>query len=319
MTIAQGGSPRRASRLATGRAWRAVRCGTAGTYPRLTLKTPVDGGTVGRTNELHFRVLGPLEVAADGRQLPLGGTKQRAVLALLLLHANEVVSADRLIDDLWGESPPDSAANMLQGYVSHLRKTLEPGHGRGEHELIVSRAPGYVLQLRDDQLDARRFEQLAAEGRRLLADREADTAAERLRAALGLWHGGALDDLAYEAFATAEIDRLEELRLQALEDRLDADLVLGRHSELVAELQELVNRHPLRERLRAQLMVCLYRCGRQAEALAVYRDARRVPTVELGIDPGPGLRELHQAILRQDPALGTPAPPPEPVRSEERR
>jgi len=245
--------------------------------------------------------------------LPLGGAKQRAVLALLLLHANEVVSTDRLIDELWGDSPPESAANMLQGYVSHLRKALEPGRGRGEHELIVSRVPGYVLQIRPDQLDAERFERLSTEGRRLLADREADAAAKRLRAALALWRGGALDDLAYEAFARADIDRLEELRLQTLEDRIDADLALGRHGALVAELRELVDRHPLRERLRAQLMAALYRYGRQAEALAVYRDARRVLLDELGVEPGPALRGLEQAILRQDPALGAPAPPPAPL------
>jgi DNA-binding SARP family transcriptional activator len=251
--------------------------------------------------------------------LPLGGAKQRAVLALLILHANEVVSADRLIDELWGDSPPDSAANMLQGYVSHLRKTLEPGRGRGEHELLVSRAPGYMLQIPSDQLDAERFERLATEGRRLLTDREAGAAAERLRAALALWRGGALDDLAYEAFARADIDRLEELRLQTLEDRIDADLALGRHDDLVPELREFVDRYPLRERLRGQLMAALYRCGRQAEALEVYRDARRSLLDELGVEPGPALRELEQAILRQDPELGAPAPPPAPIATRIRR
>ena len=194
------------------------------------------------------------------------------MLALLLLHANEVVSTDRLIDDLWGDSPPESAANMLQGYVSHLRKTLEPGSHRGEHEVLVSRPPGYVLQVRPDQVDAERFERLTSEGRQLLEDGDARAAADRLRAALALWRGGALDDLAYEEFARADIDRLDELRLQTLEDRIDADLALGRHDRLVGELRELVDRHPLRERLRAQLMAALYRCGRQAEALEVYRE-----------------------------------------------
>jgi DNA-binding SARP family transcriptional activator len=264
-------------------------------------------------------VLGPLEVATNGTSLPLGGTKQRAVLALLVLHANEVVSTDRLIDDLWGDTPPESASNMLQGYVSHLRKTLEPGRGRGEHELLVSRVPGYMLQIGSEQLDADRFERLATEGRRLLADRDAEAAAERLRAALALWRGGALDDLAYEAFARADIDRLEELRLQTLEDRIDADLALGRQEALVAELRELVDRHPLRERLRAQLMAALYRCGRQAEALEVYRDARRALLDDLGVEPGPALRELEQAILRQDPSLGAPAPPPVPIATRIRR
>jgi len=283
------------------------------------LKAPRRSATFGHTNDLDFRVLGPLEVAANGTLLPLGGAKQRAVLALLVLHANEVVSADRLIDDLWGESPPESAANMLQGYVSHLRKTLEPGRGRGEHELLVSRVPGYMLRVQGDRLDSVRFERLASEGRRLLATGDGQGAAERLRAALALWRGAALDDLAYEPFTRAEIDRLEDLRLQTLEDRIDADLVLGRHEDLVAELRELVDRHPLRERFRAQLMAALYRSGRQSDALEVYRDARRALTNELGVEPGPALRELQHAILRQDPALGVPEPPPAPAGARARR
>src|SRR5207244_11963682 len=174
-----------------------------------------------------------------------------------------------------------------QGYVADLRKTLGPERGRGEHELLVSRAPGYTLQIRSDQLDAKRFERLATEGRRLLADRDANAAVERLRAALALWRGGALDDLAYEAFARADIDRLEELRLQTLEDRIDADLALGGHEALVAELRELVDRYPLRERLRGQLMAALYRCGRQAEAPEAYREARRHPPDDPGVSAGP--------------------------------
>jgi len=241
------------------------------------------------------------------------------VLALLLLHANEVVSTDRLIDDLWGDSPPESAANMLQGYVSHLRKTLEPGSHRGEDEVLVSRPPGYVLKIQPDQVDAERFERLTGEGRQALNDGDAAAAADRLRAALALWRGGALDDLAYEEFARADIDRLDELRLQTLEDRIDADLALGRHDRLVGELRELVDRHPLRERLRAQLMAAFYRCGRQAEALEVYRDGRRTLRDQLGIEPGPALRELERAILRQDPALGAPASPPVPIAARIRR
>ena len=241
------------------------------------------------------------------------------MLALLLLHANEVVSTDRLINELWGDSPPESAANMLQGYVSHLRKTLEPGRGRGEHEVLVSRTPGYMLQIGADSLDAERFERLAGEGTRLLANGDAEAAAERLRAGLALWRGPALDDLAYEAFAKAEIEQLEELRLRMLEDRIDADLALGRHDALVGELRELVGQHPFRERLRAQLMAALYRCGRQADALEVYRDGRRALLDELGIEPGPALRKLEQAILCQDPALGAPAPPPVPIVTRIRR
>jgi len=241
------------------------------------------------------------------------------VLALLLLRANEVVSRDRLIDELWGDSPPESAANMLQGYISHLRKTLEPGSHRGEHEVLVSRPPGYVLQIRPEQVDAERFERLTGEGRQLLINGDADAAAHRLRAALALWRGGALDDLAYEEFARADIERLDELRLQTLEDRIDADLALGRHNALVGELRELVDRHPSRERLRAQLMTALYRCGRQADALEAYREGRGVLLDELGIEPGPALRELEQAILRQDPALGAAAATPAVVSRLRRR
>ncbi len=273
----------------------------------------------GATNALDFRVLGPLQVAANGSFLPLGGAKQRAVLALLLLHANEVVPLERLIDELWDESPPESAANIVQGYVSHLRKALEPGRGRGEHELLVSRPPGYTLRINSDQFDAQRFARLSDEGHGLLEDGDADGAAERLRSALALWRGPALADLAYERFAQSEVERLEELRLAALEDRIDADLALGRHSALVGELRELIAKHPLRERLRAQLMAALYRCGRQAEALEVYRDGRIASSAELGIEPGPALRELERAILQQDPALGAPPAPPLGVRKQVRR
>jgi DNA-binding SARP family transcriptional activator len=261
------------------------------------------------TDGLDFRVLGPLQVAANDTSLPLGGAKQRAVLAVLLLHANEVVPADRLIDQLWGESPPESAANMLQGYVSHLRKTLEPGRARGEHELLVSRPPGYVLRIGRDQLDAARFRRLKDEGERLLDEGDPRAAAERFRAALALWRGPALADVAYESFAQPGIARLEEARLVALEERIDAELALGRHDALVAELRGLVAEHPLRERLQAQLMVALYRCGRQAEALEVYREGRQALDEELGIEPGPALRALEQAILRQDPELGAVAAP----------
>jgi YVTN family beta-propeller protein len=265
-------------------------------------------------------VLGPLQVAVNGTLLPLGGAKQRAVLALLVLHANEVVAIDRLIDHVWGDSPPESAGNMLQGYVSHLRKTLEPGRARGEHELLVSRPPGYVLQIGEGQLDADRFERLTSEARRLLGVGDPDGAAERLRAGLALWRGPALADLAYEDFARPDVDRLEELRLGALEDRIDADLARGRHDALVGELRELVAEHPLRERFMGQLMATLYRSGRQAEALETYRTGRSALRDELGIEPGPALRELEQAILRQDPALGAPAPlPPLPVVSALRR
>ncbi|HEY2372622.1 MAG TPA: BTAD domain-containing putative transcriptional regulator [Gaiellaceae bacterium] len=256
------------------------------------------------TNGLDFRLLGPLQVAVDGEAVPLGGAKQRAVLALLVLQANEVVPADQLIDALWGEMPPDSAANMLHGYVSHLRKLLEPGHRRGEHELLVSRPPGYALVIPAEQIDANRFFALAARARDAAGD--AAARARLLREALALWRGPALADLMYESFAAGESVRLEEARLAALEDRIDADLELGRHATLVAELQELVTEHPLHERFRAQLMTALYRCGRQAEALETYREARALLNDELGLEPGPALREVERAVLQHDGALGVP-------------
>jgi YVTN family beta-propeller protein len=226
---------------------------------------------------------------------------------------------DRLIDELWGEAPPESAANMLQGYVSRLRKVLEPGRRRGEHEVLVSRPPGYALQIRPDQLDLELFLQLTGEGRRMLDAGEAHAAAERFREALALWRGPALADVAYEPFARPEVERLEELRLAALEDRIDSDLAIGHQEPLVAELRELIATYPLRERLRGQLMVAFYRCGRQAEALEVYREGRRRLTEDLGIEPGPGLRKLEQAILRHDPQLGRVAVPRPPRVSPARR
>ena len=241
----------------------------------------------------EFRILGPLEVLEDGRAAALGGPRQRAVLVVLLTRAGETVPATRLIDDVWAEAPPAAAANVLQGYVSTLRKVL----GR---ERIATRGSGYALALAPgDEIDVRRFEDLVASAE-AAAPAEA---AGRLREALALWRGPALADFAEEPFARPAAARLEELRLHALERRLEADLAAGRHHELVPELQGVVFEHPLRERLRAQLMLALYRSGRQAEALGAYRDARTVLVEELGIDPSPALQELEQAILRQDPAL----------------
>jgi DNA-binding SARP family transcriptional activator len=257
---------------------------------------------------MEFRILGPLEVCDDGRRLALGGARRRALLAMLLLHPNEVVSSDRLIDALWGQRPPDNAAKALQVHVSGLRKLLEPERRPGEpHGVLVTRPPGYLLALAPEQLDLGRFERLRAEAIQALAAGDAAAAVGKLRRALALWRGSPLADLAYEPFAQTEIARLEELRVAALEDRLEAELALGRHSDLVGELEALIAEHPLRERLRAQLMLALYRSGRQAEALAAYRDARRTLVDELGIEPGRSLRELERAILRQDPGLEPPA------------
>src|SRR5436190_9699807 len=244
---------------------------------------------------MEFRILGPLEAVVDGRLVALGGSSQRALLALLLLQANEVVSSDRLVDELWAERPPSSGATALQVRVSQLRKALGPAAER-----LETKPPGYRLRVGRDELDLERFSQLVEE-----ADGAAPgVASERLRQALALWRGPPLADLAYESFAQAAIARIEELRLVALEQRLDADLALGRHADVVPELEALVAGDPLRERFRGQLMVALYRSGRQVEALEAYREARRALTAELALEPGPALQELERAILRQDPELG---------------
>jgi len=260
---------------------------------------------------LEFKLLGPLEVRNRDTVLALGGPKQRALLALLLLHVNEVVSRDRLIDGLWGESSPPSAGHRLETQISRLRKTLVLD-GR-----LATRLGGYVLEVDPMRIDAYRFERLLEEGRRQGAAGRASAAADTLREALSLWRGGALADLAYEPFARLEIERLEELRLAAIEERIDADLVLGGHEAVIAELETLTAQHPLRERLRGQLMLALYRCGRQAEALAVFQQFRRGLAEQLGLDPGPGLQQLELAILRRDPTLDPPdgARAPDPPRA----
>jgi DNA-binding SARP family transcriptional activator len=249
---------------------------------------------------MEFRILGPLEVLERDVAQPLGAAKQRAVLAILILHRGELVSADRLADELWGEHPPATAAKTLQGYISRLRKTL------GE-DLLRTQGRGYVLTLPPGELDLDQFDRLAREGRTALSDGNAATAAERLRDALALWHGPPLADFTYEPFAQAEIARLEETRLASVEDRIDADLGLGRHDQLVAELERLVREYPGRERLRGQLMLSLYRAGRQADALECYRIGRRAMIDELGLEPGRALQDLEAAILGQDPALDPPA------------
>jgi DNA-binding SARP family transcriptional activator len=251
---------------------------------------------------MYFRLLGPLEVSEGERSLALGGVKQRSLLAILLLHANELVTSDRLIDQLWGATPPRTAAKSVQVYVSRLRKLL--GDGR-----LTTRPPGYVLHVEPSEFDLARFEQLAGEARRAAPE----SAARKLREALALWRGPALADLAYESFAQVEVARLEEMRLAVLEQRIDTDLALGRHGELTGELEALVTRFPLRERLRCQLMLALYRSARQAEALKAYRAARRELADELGLEPSEELRRLEHAILCQDPALELPAARPGPA------
>ena len=243
---------------------------------------------------MEFRLLGPLEVVVDGSVVPLAGRRQRALLALLLLQANEVVSADRLVDRLWGETPPKEPLNALQFHVSRLRRVLPPS-------VLVTRAPGYLLRLTDAELDLARFERLtAAAGEAPPAE-----AARLLREALGLWRGPPLADAA--GFLDPERARLEELRLAALEALAEAELAGGNAAAVVGELESLVAQHPFHERLRAQLILALYRSGRQADALAAYREARRLLADELGLEPGPELQRLERAILVQDPALEIPA------------
>src|SRR5213076_1316150 len=245
---------------------------------------------------MEYRILGPLEVADEGEPVPLGRLKERLVLAVLLLHANEFVSRERLIDELWGESPPPTARKAVNVYVSQLRKAL----ARNGHDPITTADGGY-------RLDAARLQQLLATARERAVAGELEAAAELLREALALWRGPALAGLLLESHGREEIAQLDELRLTALMDRIDCDLALGRHDQVLGELHVLVGEHPLRERLRAQLMLALYRAGRQAEALEAYQQAREVLVEELGIEPSPALQRLQKGILAQDPALEAPA------------
>jgi DNA-binding SARP family transcriptional activator len=237
---------------------------------------------------MEFNILGPLEVRDRGRPIELRGRRQKALLALMLLRPGEAVSIDALIDGLWGEQPPRTARAALQNYVAQLRRALGPG-------VLSSRAGGYVLEVASEQVDRGRFERLAAEARAA----DGDERVEKLRQALALWRGPPLSDLAFEPFAADETGRLEELRAAALEDLIDAELAVGAGAELVGELEGLIAEHPFRERMRGQLMLALYRGGRQAEALEAYQETRRTLVEELGIEPSAPLRELEQAILRR--------------------
>src|SRR3954454_15008538 len=251
---------------------------------------------------MEFRLLGPLEVA-DGRgEVPVGGGRRRALLAILLVHRNAVVPADRLIDELWDGDPPASANKALQVHVSQLRKDLGSNGAS-----LRTRAGGYVLEVDPASIDVARFEQHVHEGERARADGRDGDAADRLREGLRLWRGPPLVDFAYAGFAQEEIARLDEMRLTAVEERIDADLALGRHRALVPELDALVQANPLRDRLRGQLMLALYRSGRQAEALEAYRDGRLRSVEEHGLEPGAELRDLESRMLAEDPALAAPA------------
>jgi YVTN family beta-propeller protein len=266
---------------------------------------------------MDFRILGTLEVRDGSRPLMLGGEKQRALLAILLLHRNEVVSADRLIDELWGESPPAGARQTLRAYVSKLRRAMGPNgashavpgasNGTPGEGVLLTKARGYLLQVASGELDLERFAEGTERGRDALVGGKPDEAARLLREALSLWRGAPLAEFTYAPFAQPAIAQLNELHLAAVEERIDADLALGHARELVGELRDLVGHHPLRDRLRVQLMLALYRAGRQAEALEVYQNFRRALSEELGLEPGPGLQQLELAILNRDPGLDLPA------------
>src|ERR1700760_637656 len=264
---------------------------------------------------MRFGILGPLQVISDdGRELALGGRMPRAVLALLLLRANEVVSSDQLVEELWAGAPPASGAKGLHVHVSRLRRALAAGHSDPDGERLVTTAGGYVLRVGPEELDVQRCERLIGEGRSLLAAGRPDQALAALSGAVELWRGDVLADFQYDAFAQGEIARLGELRAAVLEERIAVEMLLGREPQVLGELGRLVRDYPYRERLRGQLMLALYRTGRQAEALAAYRAARSALVDELGIEPSVELRQLHEAILAQDRALlqpdpGQPAPP----------
>ena len=252
---------------------------------------------------MEFRILGPLEVHGESGAVALVAIKPRAVLAVLLLHANEPVSAERLALALWGEDAPAGATKTVHVYVSRLRKAV------GDPAVIETTPAGYRLRVRARELDAERFARGVEAGRRALAAGRPEQGGRLLREALGLWRGPPLAELEFEPFAQAEIARLQELRLEALEARVEADLAMGRHAALIGELQGLLAEHPTRERFAADLMLALYRSGRQAEALEVYHDARRVLVEQVGVEPGPELQRVQQAVLNHDASLELPFAP----------
>jgi len=252
---------------------------------------------------LEFRVLGPVEVCDGGRNLPLGGPKQRGLLADLILNAGTIISTARLIDDLWGDTSPATAGHTVETYIARLRRILRDG---SRPELLLTRPPGYLLDVEPGHVDAFRFGQLVQDGTAAAAQGDHEQASALLRAALALWRGPALTDVADAPFAQAAAKRLTDQHLLALQRRIDADLQLGQAQDLVPELEALVASHPYHEPFHRQLMVALYRSGRQSDALGTYRRARSLLADELGIEPGPDLQRTEQAILRQDPELEQP-------------
>ena len=271
---------------------------------RLGESSPVDSVTVviGRSAMLEFRILGPLEAVRDGRLIPLGGAKQRTLLAALLLRKDQAASTNQLIDELWDQSPPSGARGTVHRYVRRLRTSLQDD-ASGTPKLVLGDAFGYRIDVRLCGFDLHQFDLLAAEGRGALARDDPALAAEKLRAALALWRGRPLDDVPSEPLRSANQALLIEKQLAVLEDRIEADLRLGRQSELIGELPELVRAHPARERLNGQLMLALFRADRQTDALRAYQDTRRLLIEEHGVEPSRGLRELQHAIVNADPAL----------------
>jgi DNA-binding SARP family transcriptional activator len=257
------------------------------------------------STRMEFHILGPLEVRANGELLSLGGPKQRALLAILLLSANRVVSRDRLVEELVGYQSRATVDHNLRVQISRLRKALASG---GAESRLVTKSPGYLLRVEPEELDLDIFERHFSEGRSALESGDAESAAVTLREAESLWRGRPLADLEFEPFVRFDIERLEELHLAAIEERVDAELAMGRHASLVPELERLVAEHPLRERLRGQLMLALYRSGRQADALESYRAVRALLVEELALEPSPRLKDLEQAILRHDGDLELSGP-----------
>jgi len=255
---------------------------------------------------MEFCLLGELLVRAGGRAVPVSQPKQRAVLAALLLNANRAMPLDELGETVWGPDPPPSARVTLQNYVKRLRHSL----GDAGHSRILTRPRGYLISVQAGELDVATFEALLAGAWTAAREGSWEIAGREARAALALWRGEPLADVESDSLAVREVPRLMELRLQALEVRIDADLHLGRHTEVIVELRDLVGVHPLREHLHALLMLALYRDGRQGEALAAYQQARRVLLEELGAEPGTELSELHQRVLTADPGLAPPKPAP---------
>src|SRR6266536_526105 len=249
-------------------------------------------------------MLGPLEARRAGRPLRLGSIKHRMLLAKLLLHANQVISTDELIDTVWGEQPPPTVRQSLQNHVAALRRVIEQaGTPAGQPRTLLTRDPGYLLQVDPDQIDLHRFRRMVDQGRAALEGGERRTATKLLHEAVALWRGPALADVVAAGVSWPELAGIDELEIGAVEARIEADLVAGRHAELIGELESLIRLHPLREHLHGQMMLALYRSGRQADALGAYRHARRTLVDELGIEPSVRLQRLEQAILAQDPAL----------------